>query len=128
MKEIVNHNIVGMPAELKCVHVDDSKLGEMSKSCLDCLEYVIKMAKETGVHDAGEETLLGVGFDKKMLHEPVSELSTGWRMRLTLAVCMLKDSDLVLFDEPTNHLDEQSVDWLADYVLSIKHSSGMVIS
>jgi ATPase subunit of ABC transporter with duplicated ATPase domains len=128
MKEVVDHRIVGMPSELKCVHVDDSKLGLMSKSCLNCLEYVIKMAKDIGVTDAGRETLLAVGFPEAMLEEPVSELSTGWRMRLTLAVSMLKHADLVLLDEPTNHLDEQSVEWLGDYVLSIKNSSVMVIS
>jgi len=128
MKEIAGHRIIGMPENLKCVHVDDSKLGLMSKSCLSSLEYVIKMATEIGVEDAGRETLLAVGFPEKMLEEPVSELSTGWRMRLTLAVSMLKHADLVLLDEPTNHLDEQSVEWLGDYITSIKQSSVMVIS
>merc|ERR1719235_2543255 len=86
------------------------------------------MAKEIGVSDASRETLIKVGFAEKMLEEPVSELSTGWRMRLTLAVNMLKHADLVLLDEPTNHLDEQSVEWLSDYILSITKSSVMVIS
>merc|ERR1719253_2285580 len=52
MKEIANHRIVGMPKDLKCVHVDDSKLGEMSKSCLSALEYVIKMAKDMNIKNA----------------------------------------------------------------------------
>merc|ERR1719434_28653 len=67
MKEIANHRIVGMPQDLKCVHVDDSKLGEMSKSCLSTLEYCIKMAKDIGVDNAGRETLLEVGFPDTML-------------------------------------------------------------
>jgi len=128
MKEIVNGKIVGMPTHLKCVHVDDSKLGEMSKSCLNSLEYVIKKAKEIQVEDAGKETLLKVGFPENMLEVPVAELSTGWRMRLTLAVSMLKHADIVLLDEPTNHLDEESVEWLGDYILSLTKSSVMVIS
>ncbi|CAE7922088.1 TEF3 [Symbiodinium sp. KB8] len=128
MKEIAAHRIVGMPSDLKCVHVDDSKLGEMSKSYLTALEYCIKMAKDIGVNDAGRDTLLKVGFDEAKLNDPVSELSTGWRMRLTLAVSMLKHADLVLLDEPTNHLDEESVRWLSDYILSITSSSVMVIS
>merc|ERR1719364_168250 len=86
------------------------------------------MAKDIGVDDAGKDTLLEVGFGEKMLDDPVSELSTGWRMRLTLAVSMLKHADLVLLDEPTNHLDEQSVDWLGKYIKSISGSSIMVIS
>lgn len=128
MKEIADHRIVGMPQELKCVHVDDSKLGEMTKSTLSAMEYVVKMAKAIGVNNAGRETLLEVGFGEKMLDDPVSELSTGWRMRLTLAVSMLKHADLVLLDEPTNHLDEESVAWLATYINSITESSVMVIS
>merc|ERR1719436_1496262 len=117
-----------MPEGIKCVHVDDSKLGLMSSSCLSSLEYCVKMAKDIGVDNAGRDTLIDVGFGEKMFDEPVSDLSTGWRMRLTLAVSMLKHADLVLLDEPTNHLDEESVSWLGDYVLSINNSSVMVIS
>jgi len=128
MKEIAEHRIVGMPKDLKCVHVDDSKLGLMSKSSLTVLEYCIKMAKDIGVENAGKDTLTAVGFDESKLNDPVTELSTGWRMRLTLAVSMMKHADLVLLDEPTNHLDEESVDWLGTYVNSITGSSVMVIS
>lgn len=129
MKEIADHRVVGMPQDLKCVHVDDSKLGMMSKSSLTVLEYAKKMAIDIGAGVAADaDTLLSVGFTEKMLQDPVSELSTGWRMRLTLGVSMLKNADLVLLDEPTNHLDEESVAWLANYVGSIKESSCMVIS
>merc|ERR1719453_2855154 len=88
----------------------------------------MKLAKDMGIKNAGRDTLLDVGFHEKMLKEPAADLSTGWRMRLTLAVSMLKNADLVLLDEPTNHLDEESVDWLSDYILSITQSSVMVIS
>merc|ERR1711937_122386 len=131
MKEIAGHRIVGMPQDLKCVHVDDSKLGLMSKSSLSVLEYCMKMAKDIGVDidsDKARETLLSVGFDENKLNDPVTETSTGWRMRLTLAVSMLKHADLVLLDEPTNHLDEESVQWLGDYVNGITQASVMVIS
>ncbi|CAK9019299.1 Elongation factor 3B (EF-3B) (Homolog of EF-3) (Translation elongation factor 3B) [Durusdinium trenchii] len=128
MKEIVAGRIVGMPTHLRCVHVDDSKLGEMSKSSLNALEYVQKKAMEIGVTDASAENLRTVGFPEKMFEVPVAELSTGWRMRLTLAVSMLKHADIVLLDEPTNHLDQESVDWLGDYLLQLTRSSVMVIS
>jgi elongation factor 3 len=128
MKEMVNFRIVGMPTHLKVVHVDDSKLGLMSKSSLNALEYVIAKALEIGVEDAGRENLKGVGFAENMFETPVAELSTGWRMRLTLAVAMLKHADIVLLDEPTNHLDEESVEWLAHYLQGLKNSSVIVIS
>jgi len=131
MKEIADKTIVGMPQDLKCVHVDDSKLGAMSSSSLNVVEYCMKMAQDIGVAitlDGGKDTLLSVGFDESKLNDPVAEMSTGWRMRLTLAVSMLKHADLVLLDEPTNHLDEQSVEWLGNYVNSITGASVMVIS
>jgi len=131
MKEIANHAIVGMPENLKCVHVDDSKLGLMSSSSLNVTEYCMKMAKDIGVDitlEGGKDTLLSVGFDESKMNDPVAEMSTGWRMRLTLAVSMLKHADLVLLDEPTNHLDEESVDWLGKYINSITGASVMVIS
>merc|ERR1740130_1061926 len=131
MKEIANHSIVGMPENLKCVHVDDSKLGLMSSSSLNVTEYCMKMAKDIGVEismEKAKETLTSVGFEESKLDDPVAEMSTGWRMRLTLAVSMLKQADLVLLDEPTNHLDEESVEWLGNYVNSITGSSVMVIS
>ena len=125
MKEFADHQVVGMPGDLKCVHVDDSKFGLMSKSSLKC------MAKDIGVTIAlskSKETLISFGFNAGKLDDPVAELSTGWRMRLTLAVSMLKNADLVLLDEPTNHLDEESMQWLGDYVNTIQHASVMVIS
>merc|ERR1719265_487462 len=103
----------------------------MSGSSLSVVEYTKKMAKDIGVDitlEGGKDTLLSVGFDEATLEEPVAETSTGWRMRLTLAVSMLKHADLVLLDEPTNHLDEESVQWLGNYVNSITSASVMVIS
>merc|ERR1719199_582776 len=131
MKEIAGHRIVGMPQGLKCVHVDDSKLGLMSGSSLSVVEYCIKMAKDIGVEialEAAKETLASVGFDESKFNDPAAEMSTGWRMRLTLGVSMLKQADLVLLDEPTNHLDEESVEWLGNYVNTITNASVMVIS
>jgi len=131
MKEIAGHRIVGMPQGLKCVHVDDSKLGLMSGSSLSVVEYCVKMAKDIGVEialDGAKETLTSVGFDESKFNDPVAEMSTGWRMRLTLGVSMLKQADLVLLDEPTNHLDEESVEWLGNYVNTINNASVMVIS
>merc|ERR1712137_466776 len=65
MKEIAHHRVVGMPQDLKCVHVDDSKLGLMSKSRLTCVEYCVKMANDIGVNisvDDSKKTLTSVGF------------------------------------------------------------------
>merc|ERR1719218_454170 len=41
---------------------------------------------------------------------------------------MMRECDILLLDEPTNHLDTASVEWLQDYLVSLKTASLMVIS
>ncbi len=65
---------------------------------------------------AAEKVLAGLGFDKKQLHQPVSSLSGGWKMRIELAKILLQQPDLILLDEPTNHLDIESIQWLENFL------------
>ena len=63
-----------------------------------------------------EALLLGLGFSKESLDQPVSSFSGGWRMRLNLAQALMTPSDLLLLDEPTNHLDLDAIIWLEDWL------------
>ena len=64
------------------------------------------------------EILNGLGFLSFQLNQPIKSFSGGWRVRLSLARCLLAPSDLLLLDEPTNHLDLEAQFWLEEWLQS----------
>ena len=71
-----------------------------------------------------EKILLGLGFSAEQLDQSPLILSGGWRMRLSLARCLMKPADLLLLDEPTNHLD---LDMRAALTLALQDYSGALV-
>lgn len=60
--------------------------------------------------------MAGLGFKPEEQQKPVNSFSGGWRMRLSLARCLMKPADLMLLDEPTNHLDMEAIFWLEKWL------------
>ncbi len=58
----------------------------------------------------------------KDLQQNVEELSGGWLKRLSLAIALAKDPDLLILDEPTNHMDWEGILWLEDVLRGFKGS------
>lgn len=71
--------------------------------------------------------MAGLGFNGEEQKKSVNSFSGGWRMRLSLARCLMKPADLLLLDEPTNHLDMEAIFWLEKW-LKQSPSSILLIS
>lgn len=66
----------------------------------------------------------GLGFEGDQQQASVNSFSGGWRMRLSLARCLMKPAKLLLLDEPTNHLDMEAIFWLERF---LKQSPSTII-
>jgi len=73
-----------------------------------------------------KKILTGLGFNEKMLQQPVGELSGGWGMRVLLARLLTCHYDILLLDEPMNHLDLKAALWFKDYLLSFRGTFIMI--
>lgn len=66
----------------------------------------------------------GLRFKGDQQQAAVNSFSGGWRMRLSLARCLMKPASLLLLDEPTNHLDMEAIFWLERF---LKQSPSTII-
>ncbi|MDC1068477.1 ATP-binding cassette domain-containing protein [Candidatus Kapabacteria bacterium] len=76
----------------------------------------LNLLGSVNVESAIEQTLMGLGFERRDFIKPVKNLSGGWQMRIELAKILLQRPDLILLDEPTNHLDIESIVWLEEFL------------
>ncbi len=67
--------------------------------------------------DSGS-VLAALGLDTLPADMPVKHLSGGQKMRLSLALLLLKQPEILLLDEPTNHLDIEMLEWLENWLAS----------
>lgn len=64
------------------------------------------------------ETLSDLGLEADLLSKAYSDLSTGQRQRVGIALCILLDKPVMLLDEPTSALDQTSKEKAADRIFS----------
>jgi len=115
-----SREILGLEDEMKNL---EQQLSDTSRQ--DMTALLARYAKITARYEACggydfeqrmREVLAGLGLTADDLMRPVTSLSGGERMRVSLARLIVQRPDLLLLDEPTNHLDTQAMEWLEEYL------------
>lgn len=57
----------------------------------------------------------------------VADLSTGMRQKVSLAIALVHDPDVIIFDEPTNGLDVITAKTVTDFLLELKQQGKTII-
>ena len=73
------------------------------------------------------KVLMGLGLTKAELDQPMRNLSGGMRMRIGLAMALIRTPDVLLLDEPTNHLDLEASQWLISYLKNYPLQCALVV-
>ena len=127
MRNIANGSLDGLPEGLRTVYVESNPASNLDTPVVDFVLADPKLPEGTPKKDVVDK-LQEVGFGPDMQVAPVSSLSGGWRMKLSLAQAMLSRPDMLLLDEPTNHLDVNAVKWLTDYLCSLSTVTVILVS
>ncbi len=57
----------------------------------------------------------------------IADLSTGMKQKLSIAVSLIHDPEVIIFDEPTNGLDIVTAKAVTDYLVTLKNEGKTVI-
>lgn len=64
---------------------------------------------------------------KEFQHTKISELSTGMKQKISIAVSLVHDPDIIVFDEPTNGLDIITARSVTEYLKQLKEEGKTLI-
>ena len=84
-----------------------------------------------GVEKTTAEARKSVLFDKfginKFAEVKVADLSSGMKQKVSMAIALVHDPDIIVFDEPTNGLDVITARTVTDYLTELKNRGKTII-
>ena len=60
-------------------------------------------------------------------HKQIKDLSTGMKQKVSLAVSLCHNPEIIIFDEPTNGLDVVAAKDVEDYLINLKNENKIVL-
>ncbi|PCK10211.1 MAG: ABC transporter ATP-binding protein [Alteromonadaceae bacterium] len=88
--------------------------GDIDLQALEKLQHRIEAADGWSLENKIAQVLTQLDLDGDRM---MSDLSGGWRRRVSLAQALVCEPDVLLLDEPTNHLDIAAIEWLEQHLL-----------
>jgi len=105
--------------DLRVVYVDQDDRFADDATPLSVVRAALKEHDESGMDTT---TRASIGLSKlgfTDIDRSVTSLSGGWRKRLSLAMAVAQDPEVLMLDEPTNHLDLEGILWLERFVKQV---------
>ncbi len=129
--KVGNYNILDNSLEIR------KMIGYLPESVplyedMKVFEYIKFMAEMRGVEKQELLYKMRKIFDlcglKKVVRQPIGELSKGYRQRVGLAQAMINDPEILVLDEPTSGLDPNQIVEIRNLIKKIGENKTVILS